>query len=74
MSEDSRDGSTSTHSNRRYAGIVESMTTRLFIADSDPRAESKRAFVHWAVVSATVIFALGFLAIIVVMLAAVLRS
>ena len=74
MTEDSRDGSTPPHANPRYAGIVESLTTRLFIADSDPRAESKRAFVHWAVVSTTVIFAVGFVALIVIMLAAVLRS
>ncbi|MFE4467276.1 hypothetical protein ACFRFH_00555 [Leifsonia sp. NPDC056824] len=74
MSEDSRDGSTPPRANRRYAGIVESMITWLFIADSDPRAEAKRAFVHWVAVSATVFFALGFVALIVIMLAAVLRN
>ncbi|KQR51874.1 hypothetical protein ASF88_09705 [Leifsonia sp. Leaf336] len=74
MSEDSRDVSTPPHANRRYAGIVESLITKLFIADSDPRAESKRAFVHWVVVSSTVIVALVFVALIVIMLAAVLRS
>ncbi|QNE34643.1 hypothetical protein [Leifsonia shinshuensis] len=74
MSEDSRDGSTPPHANRRYAGIVESLMTQLFIADSDPRAETKRAFLHWVVVSAAVIFAVWFVALIVIMLAAVLRG
>jgi len=74
MSEDSRDGSTPPHANRRYAGIVESLITKLFITESNPRAESKRAFLHWVVVSSTVMFAVVFVALIVIMLAAVLRN
>jgi hypothetical protein len=74
MSDDSQDGSTPPTANTGYIGIVESLATWLFIADSDPQAERKRAVVHWITVGATVVFAVGFAALIVIMFVAVVQG
>ena len=57
-----------------YAGIAESVIAKVFADTTDPAANARRTAIHRVAVAATVIFAVGALAIVGVMLVAVMSN